>query len=76
MDSAMLPFMANEMALRNSVVFGTSANSVIPRNFSSMSMLLSTESTVLTRISAITAYARVAVMRMMADFDRLQFGAS
>jgi hypothetical protein len=72
----MFPFMANEMAFKNSVVLGTSANSVIPKNFSSMLEPTKIESTVLTRISAITAYASVADSRMAELFARLQFGAS
>lgn len=50
--SAMLPFMANEMAFMNSVVFGTSAKSVTPRNFSGMPEPSSTTSTTSTKISA------------------------
>ena len=40
---------------KNSVVFGTNANKVMPKNFSSMSTLSRTTSTVFTRISAIIA---------------------
>lgn len=47
----MLPFRAKEMALRNSVVLGTRANNVNPRNFSSMETEPRTTSTVSTRIS-------------------------
>lgn len=44
----MLPFMANEMAFMNSVVFGTSSKRVTPKNFSSIpepSRMTSTTST-------------------------------
>ena len=51
--SAMLPFMANEMAFMNSVVFGTSAKRVTPRNFSGIPEPSSTTSTTSTRISAL-----------------------
>ena len=61
---------------RNSVVLGTRAKSVIPRNFSSIAKPSSTTSTVSTRISAMMAYRTVAPMRMTALFIRLQFGAS
>ena len=40
---------------KNSVVLGTSANRVMPKNFSSMSTLSNTTSTVLTKISAMIA---------------------
>lgn len=46
--SAIFPFKANEIAFMNSVVFGTRANRVTPRNFSSMpesSKITSTTST-------------------------------
>jgi hypothetical protein len=46
--SAIFPFRANEIAFMNSVVFGTRANRVTPRNFSSMpefSKITSTTST-------------------------------
>jgi hypothetical protein len=43
--SAMFPFRANEMAFMNLVVFGTGANKVIPRNFSSIPNPSSTTST-------------------------------
>ena len=52
-DKAMLPFRAKEMALRNSVVLGTRANNVKPRNFSSMETEPRTTSTVSTRISKV-----------------------
>ena len=42
---AMFPFRANEIAFMNSVVFGTRANRVIPRNFSSIPDPSSTTST-------------------------------
>lgn len=61
---------------KNSVVLGTRAKRVIPRNFSSMSTLSSTTSTVFTRISAMMAYKRVAPSRITALFVLLQFGAS
>lgn len=48
---AMLPLRANEMAFINSVVFGTRANKVTPRNFSSMPEPSRTTSTTSTRIS-------------------------
>jgi hypothetical protein len=53
--SAIFPFIAKLIAFRNSVVLGTNANSVMPRNFSSMSEPSRTESTVSTRISAMMA---------------------
>ena len=49
----MLPFMANDMAFMNSVVFGTSANKLSPRNFSSIPLPASTTSTTSTSISAV-----------------------
>ena len=48
---AMLPFMANDTAFMNSVVLGTRANSVTPRNFSSIPDPFSTTSTTFTNIS-------------------------
>jgi len=50
-DRAILPLRANEMALRNSVVLGTRANNVNPKNFSSIEIEPSTTSTVSTKIS-------------------------
>ena len=47
----MLPFIANEIAFMNSVVFGTSANSVTPKNFSSIPEPSKTTSTTSTKIS-------------------------
>ena len=47
----MFPFMAKDMAFMNSVVLGTSANNVTPRNFSSMPEPSSTTSTTSTKIS-------------------------
>lgn len=49
--NAMLPDMANEKAFINSVVFGTSANRVTPRNFSSIPEPSKMASTTSTRIS-------------------------
>lgn len=59
--SAILPFKAKEKAFMNSVVLGTSANKVIPRNFSSIPEPWRTTSTTSTRISAksITFFSRV-----------------
>lgn len=48
---AILPLRAKEIAFINSVVFGTSANRVTPRNFSSMPEPCRTTSTTSTRIS-------------------------
>lgn len=48
---AMLPFMAKDIAFMNSVVLGTSAKSVTPRNFSSIPEPFSTTSTTSTSIS-------------------------
>jgi len=48
---AMLPFMANDIAFMNSVVLGTSAKSVMPRNFSSIPDPSSTTSTTSTNSS-------------------------
>jgi hypothetical protein len=50
---AMLPFIANDIAFMNSVVLGTSANSVTPRNFSSMPDPFSTTSTTFTKSSVL-----------------------
>ena len=47
----MLPFIANEIAFMNSVVFGTRANSVTPKNFSSIPEPSKTTSTTSTKIS-------------------------
>ena len=47
----MLPFMAKDIAFMNSVVLGTRANSVTPRNFSSTPEPFSTTSTTSTSIS-------------------------
>lgn len=49
----MFPLRANDMAFMNSVVLGTSAKMVIPRNFSSMPEPSRTTSTTSTRISAV-----------------------
>jgi hypothetical protein len=49
----MLPFMANDTAFMNSVVLGTSANSVTPKNFSSMPEPFSTTSTTSTSNSVV-----------------------
>ena len=49
----MFPFIANEIAFMNSVVFGTSANNVTPRNFSSIPEPSKTTSTTSTKISVI-----------------------
>ena len=49
--SAILPFMAKDMAFMNSVVLGMRVNKVKPRNFSSMATPSSTTSTTSTRIS-------------------------
>lgn len=49
---AMLPLRANDMAFMNSVVLGTRANKVRPRNFSSIPDPFSTTSTTSTKISA------------------------
>ena len=43
--SAIFPLRANEIAFINSVVLGTSANKVIPKNFSSMPESFNTTST-------------------------------
>lgn len=51
-DKAMLPLRANDIAFMNSVVFGTRANKVIPRNFSSMPEPSRMTSTTSTSISA------------------------
>lgn len=48
---AMFPFMANDTAFMNSVVLGTSANRVKPKNFSSIPDPSRTTSTTSTRIS-------------------------
>jgi len=48
----MFPFRANEMAFMNSVVLGTSANRVIPKNFSSIPESCSTTSTTSTSNSS------------------------
>ena len=48
---AMFPFMANAMAFMNSVVFGTKAKRVTPRNFSGIPDPSRTTSTTSTRIS-------------------------
>src|SRR5271155_2553993 len=53
--NAIFPFNANEMALRNSVVLGTRANNVNPRNFSSIVPDPRTTSTVSTKISTKSA---------------------
>jgi hypothetical protein len=47
-----LPCRAKDIAFMNSVVFGTRANRVTPRNFSSIPEPSRTTSTTLTRISA------------------------
>lgn len=52
-ERAMFPLSANEMAFINSVVFGTRAKRVIPRNFSSMPDPSRTSSTTSTRISEV-----------------------
>lgn len=49
--NAMLPVRAKEKAFMNSVVLGTSANKVTPRNFSGMPEPSNTTSTTSTRIS-------------------------
>ncbi len=48
---AMFPVIANDIAFMNSVVLGTSANSVTPRNFSSIPEPSRTTSTTSTSIS-------------------------
>lgn len=50
--SEIFPFRANEIAFMNSVVLGTSANKVIPKNFSSIPEPFSTTSTISTRSSS------------------------
>ena len=52
--NAMFSLMAKDMAFMNSVVLGTSAKSVIPRNFSCMPDPPRTTSTISTRISVAT----------------------
>lgn len=90
--SAMFPFKANEMAFINSVVFGTRANSVTPRNFSSIPESLRTISTTSTSNSvkfyqlrsdpstiyspAMIAYNAVHPSKTLALVVRLQEGAS
>ena len=92
MESAIFPFMAKDIAFykyiscadgqgsgrltRNSVVLGTSAKSVMPRNFSSTANPCNTTSTVSTSISAIRAYNIVALINMTELFVLLQLGAS
>lgn len=49
--NAMFPFRANDIAFINSVVFGTSAKRVIPKNFSSIPDPVRMTSTTSTRIS-------------------------
>lgn len=49
--NAMFPFKANEIAFMNSVVLGTKAKRVMPRNFSSMPEPSNTTSTTSTRSS-------------------------
>ncbi len=63
----MLPFMANEMAFMNSVVFGTSANRVTPRNFSSMPEPSKMTSTTSTKISVIPK--TLSAHRILKDHD-------
>ena len=48
---AMFPYIAKDIAFINSVVFGTRAKRVIPRNFSSMPEPSNTTSTTSMRIS-------------------------
>ena len=48
---AMLPLSANDIAFMNSVVLGTNAKSVTPRNFSAMPKSSSITSTTSTRSS-------------------------
>lgn len=47
------------MAFMNSVMLGTRANNVKPKNFSSMATFSMTKSTVCTRISAMIEYSNV-----------------
>ncbi|KAH3669932.1 hypothetical protein OGATHE_002744 [Ogataea polymorpha] len=75
-DSATFPWVANEIALTNSVVLGTNANTVNPRNFGSMGKALRTSSTTSTSISAMTAYIKVAKSKIVVLFFLDQFGAS
>ena len=49
--SAIFPLRANEIAFMNSVVLGTSANKVIPKNFSWIPESLNTTSTTSTSSS-------------------------
>ena len=52
-DKAIFPFIANDIAFINSVVFGTNAKSVNPKNFSSIPDPANTTSTTSTNISAV-----------------------
>lgn len=64
--NAILPFMAKDIAFINSVVLGTNANNVTPRNFSSMPEPSRTTSTTSTKISTVqmsSAYHYTAMRR-------------
>lgn len=76
MDNAMLLYIAKEMAFINSVTFGTNANMVKPKNFSSMCMCSTTGSTESTKISAMAEKRTVQANNTKALLALLQFGAS